>query len=250
MPTKASALPGWPYYCTIATSRKKSRKNKNFSRSGKTFDIVKVSESGNHIFRLQFISFTWRWWNAFRAEKDEKYAAKQAKRSRFYTLCPTCVVVAVKGFRCKCFLPYKEEKSEEAWEAGFAPAIFIKPVAQIVNRDDSTDFNRVKSFFREFQNKLYLSRFVVFFKRITYIEEKRSNWFRTVPRNSRGTVIQIGKHCLFFLNICSKMHCQKSNIYYPTSGVYLNIVLADEMFSAKFKNVLIIHKPIDLSNGR
>lgn len=88
MPTKASALTGWPYYWRIATSRKKSGENKNFSWSWKTLAIVKVSEWGNYIFRLQFIRFTWRWWNAFSAEKDEKYAAKRAKRSLFYILLP------------------------------------------------------------------------------------------------------------------------------------------------------------------
>ena len=59
-------------YCEqdrVTTVKEKSRKNENFSmsgksqgvffeKSGKVFDIVKVSEkSGNYVFGFQFISF-------------------------------------------------------------------------------------------------------------------------------------------------------------------------------------------------
>ena len=53
-----------------------------FKKSGKIFDILKVSEkSGNSVFRFIVRKFSSRFWNAFSFGKDEKYAARQAKRS-------------------------------------------------------------------------------------------------------------------------------------------------------------------------
>ena len=78
----------WPYlkqqtiilWCTnkrFRQVREKSGKNKNFLRSGKIFDIVKVSEkSGNSVFLFIIHNFSSRLWNAFSFGKDEKYAGK------------------------------------------------------------------------------------------------------------------------------------------------------------------------------
>ena len=60
-----------------------AEKNENFSRSGKSQGIfLKSSEkSGNSVFRFIIHKFSSRLWDAFSFGKDEKYAAKQAKRS-------------------------------------------------------------------------------------------------------------------------------------------------------------------------
>ena len=80
----------------VATVREKSGKNEDFQgqrkvrecfkKSGKIFDIVKVSEkSGYSVFRFIVHKFSSRLWNAFSFGKDEKYAAKQAKRSLWHS---------------------------------------------------------------------------------------------------------------------------------------------------------------------
>ena len=62
--------------------REKQKFFKVREKSGKIFDIVKVSEkSGNSVFRFIVLKFSSRLWNAFSFGKDEKYTAKQAKRS-------------------------------------------------------------------------------------------------------------------------------------------------------------------------
>ena len=83
----------------VAIVREKSGKNENFSKSGnffkksgKIFDIVKVSEkSGNSVFWfIYFYKFSWRFWVVFSFGKDEKYAAKQAKQSIWHFTSDTC----------------------------------------------------------------------------------------------------------------------------------------------------------------
>ena len=107
MPTKASALTGWPYYWRIATSRKKSGENKNFSRSGKTFAIVKVSEWGNYI--SGYSSYVLHGDGEMHLVRKRMKSTLQSEQSdHFFILsCPTCVVVVVSCFRCKCFPPSK-----------------------------------------------------------------------------------------------------------------------------------------------
>ena len=53
-----------------------------FKKSGKIFDIVKVSEkSGNSVFRSIVHKCSSRFLNSFYFRTNEKYAAKQAKQS-------------------------------------------------------------------------------------------------------------------------------------------------------------------------
>ena len=60
-------------------------------KSGKIFDIVKVSEkSGNSVFRFIVHKFTSRLCNTFSFGKYEKNAAKQAKRSIWHSTPDTC----------------------------------------------------------------------------------------------------------------------------------------------------------------
>ena len=60
-------------------------------KSGKIFDIVKVSEkSGNSVFRFIVHKLSSRLWNTFSFGKDEKNAAKQAKRSIWQSTPDTC----------------------------------------------------------------------------------------------------------------------------------------------------------------
>ena len=60
-------------------------------RSGKIFDIVKLREkSGNSVLWFTVHKFSSRLWNAFSFGKDEKYAAKQAKRSIWHSMPDTC----------------------------------------------------------------------------------------------------------------------------------------------------------------
>ena len=63
-------------------------------KSGKIFDIIKVSEkSGNSVFWFIVHKFSSRFWNAFSFGKDEKYAAKQAKQSIWLStsdICSSC----------------------------------------------------------------------------------------------------------------------------------------------------------------
>ena len=69
------------------------------------------------------------------------YATKKAKRSIFDTLRLTRVVVVVSCFSCECSLPNKELKRNwwRLGNQGFAPAVVIKLVAHLVNRDDDGD---------------------------------------------------------------------------------------------------------------
>ena len=60
-------------------------------KSGKIFDIIKVSEkSGNSVFWFIVHKFSSRFCNAFSFGKDEKYAAKQAKQSIWHSTSDTC----------------------------------------------------------------------------------------------------------------------------------------------------------------
>ena len=93
----------------VATVREKSGKTDNFLRSGKIFDIVKVSEkSGNSVFRFTVhkFSFTLKY---FFFRKKRKVCCKASKAIKFIdTLCLTHVVVVVSGFCCECFLPKRK----------------------------------------------------------------------------------------------------------------------------------------------
>ena len=61
-------------------------------KSGKIIDVVKVSEkSGNSVFRFIVHKSSSRFWNAFSFGKDEKYAAKQARRSIWHSTPDTCI---------------------------------------------------------------------------------------------------------------------------------------------------------------
>ena len=60
-------------------------------KSGEIFGIFKVSEkSRNSIFRFIVHKFSSRFWNAISFRKDEKYAAKQPKRSVWHSMPDTC----------------------------------------------------------------------------------------------------------------------------------------------------------------
>ena len=87
-----------------------------FKKSGKIFDIVKVSEkSGNSVFR----SIVHKCSSRFISEQMKSML--QSKQSnQFDTLCLTHVVVVVIGFRCECFLPNSfflfPRKAERGWK--------------------------------------------------------------------------------------------------------------------------------------
>ena len=62
-----------------------------FKKSGKIFGTVKLSErSGDSVFRFIVHKSSSKFWNAFSFGKDEKYAAKQAKRSIWHSTPDTC----------------------------------------------------------------------------------------------------------------------------------------------------------------
>ena len=104
MPTKASALTGWPYYCHV---QEKVRGKQKFSRSGKTFAIVKVSEWGNYI--SGYSSYVLHGDSEMHLVRKRMKSTLQSEQSDYFFIlsCPTCVVVVVSCFRCKCFPPSK-----------------------------------------------------------------------------------------------------------------------------------------------
>ena len=79
------------YFLIAGLLSVKGKVREFFKKSGKIIDVVKVSEkSGNSVFRFIVHKSSSRLWNAFSFGKDEKYAAKQAKRLIWHSTPDTC----------------------------------------------------------------------------------------------------------------------------------------------------------------
>ena len=105
MPTKASALTGWPYYCHV--QEKVRGKQKIFQGQVKPLLLSKSVSEG--IIFSGYGSYVLLGDGEMHLVRKRMKSTLQSEQSDHFFIfsCPTCVVVVVSGFRCKCFPPSK-----------------------------------------------------------------------------------------------------------------------------------------------
>ena len=155
-----------------------------FKKSGKIFDIVKVSEkSGNSVFWFIVHNFSSRFWNAFSFGKDKKYGARQEKRSIDTTsdTCGSCDQwFSLWMLSCKFLLPLSAQSRKSL---KMKRKLLMAPKKAKVNGNMDC-FSLIKDQWKRFKGQWKVGEFLTFWWVATLVMLRWPQFWLIVKNNS------------------------------------------------------------------